>query len=76
MSDLTIGAVPYSFEGSMFEFSDMDEFKTQWQKLYDRKGTEEYSLEFLDGSKIEQKIYQALQINAVGEAEPIFNNDM
>ena len=60
VSDLTIGAMPYSFEGSMFEFQSIEQFKTKWQDLYDRKGTEEYSLEFLDGSKIEQKIYQTL----------------
>ena len=70
MSDLTIGCMPYSFEGSMFEFSDMDEFKTQWQDLYDRKGTEEYSLDFIDGTDIEYRILKAMRLNAVGEAEP------
>ena len=70
IDQLQIGAMPYSFEGSMFEFSDMDQFKTKWQDLYDRKGTEEYSLEFLDGSDIEQKIYQAMQIDSVGSVDP------
>ena len=70
MSNLKIGAMPYCFEGSMFEFSDMDQFKTKWQDLYDRKGTEEYSLEFLDGSNIEQKIYEAMQIDSVGSVDP------
>lgn len=70
MSNLTIGAMPYSFLGSAFEISNMDEFKTKWQDLYDRKGTEEYSLEFLDGSNIEQKIYQAMQIDSVGSVDP------
>ena len=67
---LQIGAMPYSFEGSMFEFSDMDQFKTKWQDLYDRKGTEEYSLEFLVGSNIEQKIYEAMEIDSVGSVDP------
>ena len=71
MSDLTIGAMPYSFEGSMFEFQSIEQFKTKWQDLYDRKGTEEYSLEFLDGSKIEQKIYQTLEIDSVGSVDPM-----
>jgi hypothetical protein len=70
MTNLTIGAMPYSFEGSMFEFSNMDQFKTKWKDLYDRKGTEEYSLEFLDGSKIEQKIYKTLKIDSVGSVDP------
>lgn len=70
MSDLTIGAMPYSYEGSMFEFSDMDQFKTKWKDLYDRKGTEEYALEFLDGSNIEQKIYQAMNLHSVGSVDP------
>ena len=71
MNDLTIGAVPYSYEGSMFRFESIEEFKTKWQDLYDEKGTEEYSLEFLDGSKIEQKIYQTLEIDSVGSVDPI-----
>ena len=70
MSNLRIGAMPYSFEGSMFEFSDMDEFQKQWQVRHDRRGTEEYSLEFIDGTDIEYRILKAMRLDAVGEAEP------
>ena len=69
---LEIGAMPYSCEGSSFEFSDMDTYKRQWRIRRMTKGTEEYSLEFLCGTDIEYNIFNAMRIYSVGEEEPSY----
>jgi hypothetical protein len=61
--DLNLYANPYSLDGRGFYFTDLDEYQAGYDKEYKRARTEEYEIDFIDGSPLESALFKAMHVD-------------
>jgi antirestriction protein len=66
-------ANPYDISASGFYFKSPEEYEKLWQEAYDKRGTEEYEIDFIDGDAMETALWYAGPTGSPGDLEDYFD---